>query len=261
MIRGTVEVLEAVGPLNAFLSDLHGPTDHIARTMSRLVPFPHDIGSFHDADLLDLNVSVRAGALESQSAQVEAWARYATGARVAQVRDYYVAELTRIGAAIDPDMSRHSASSHVASATLDDDRSTRLRISVEECPGYRAVKLAVAYDGFDHRTHFSQFADWHNGSAPVAFGLPPTGVEISTFADGRRRNTLVLYSTYYDCPETSWSVGRAMVGDRIDELGWTYREPREGIMFIQDGSFDAETHVLGDENSSSVTFVGEFQLD
>ncbi len=35
---------------------------------------------------------------------------------------------------------------------------------------------------------------------------------------------------------------------------------REGMMFIQDGHFDAETHVLGDDHSSSVTFVGEFQL-
>ena len=51
-----------------------------------------------------------------------------------------------------------------------------------------------------------------------------------------------------------------MVDRRMNELGWTYREPREGIMFIQDGYFDAETHVMGDDHSSKVTFVGEFQL-
>lgn len=36
--------------------------------------------------------------------------------------------------------------------------------------------------------------------------------------------------------------------------------PREAMMFIQDGHVDAETHVLGDDHSSSVTLVGGFQL-
>jgi hypothetical protein len=36
--------------------------------------------------------------------------------------------------------------------------------------------------------------------------------------------------------------------------------PREAMMFIQDGHVDAETHVLGDDHSSSVALVGEFQL-
>jgi hypothetical protein len=258
--RGTVEVLDAVGPLNAFLIDLHGPTDDIARTMSRLVPFPAEVGSFFDAELLDLNVSVQTGVAESEGAAVEAWARYATGARVSQVRDFYIAELTRVGATVDVPALASQLGGHVVSATLDDAAQTRYRVMVEESLGYRAVKVIVSYGNYDHRGLFGRFADWHNGSAPVTSGMAPTGVEISTFANGRRHGTLVLYSTDYACPQTSVHAGRAMVDTRIGELGWTYREPREGMMFIQDGHFDAETHVLGDDHSSSVTFVGEFQL-
>lgn len=254
-----MEVLDAVEPLNAFLTDLHGPTDSIARTMSRLVPFPEDIASFHDADLLDLNVSVRADEFAAGTASVEAWARYATGARVGQVRDFYIAELTRVGATIDVPPSTSQLGGHMLSATLADARATRLRVMVENFHGCRSVKVIVSYSDYNHHALFARFADWHNGSAPVTSEVP-TGVEISTFANGRRPSTLVLYSTDYECRQTSFQDRRAMVDSRFDELGWTYREPREGIMFIQDGSFDAETHVLGDDHSSSVTFVGEFQL-
>ena len=259
-IRGTVEVIDAVGRLNAFLIDLHGPTDNIARTMSRLVPFPEDAGTIFDADLLDLNVSVQADGVGSETARVEVWARYATGARVSQVRDFYISELTRAGATIDIPTQASSLTCHVVSATLADDAKTRYRVVVEGLPGYRAVKVIASYDNFDHRQLFADFADWHNGSAPVHPECPPTGVEISTFANGRRPSTLVLYSTNYECERTSIKDRRAMVDFRINEQGWTYREPREGIMFIQDGTFDAETHVLGDDHNSSVTFVGEFQL-
>ena len=259
-IRGTVEVLDAVAPLNAFLCDLHGPTDNIARTMSRLVPFPGDIGSLADADLLDLNVSVRADAEGSETAKVEAWARYATGARTAQVRDFYRAELSRVGATIDVPPTAERSGGHLLSATLADAAKTRFHVIADNSNGYRSVKVKVNYGNFDHRSLFVQFADWHDGNAPVQSECAPTGVEISTFANGRRPNTLVLYSTDYDCPRTSCEARRVMVDTRIDELGWTYREPREGIMFIQDGHFDAETHVVGDDRSSSVTFVGEFQL-
>lgn len=255
-----MEVLDTVGRLNAFLCDLHGPTDNIARTMSRLVPFPEDVGSFVDADLLDLNVSVRADVDGSATAQVEAWARYATGARIGQVRDFYRSGLILAGATIDVPPTAEWSGGHLISATLADAAKTRFHVVVNSANGYRSVKVIVNYGNFDHRPLFEQFADWHNGSAPVTSGVAPTGVEISTFASGRRPNTLVLYSTDYDCPQTSCQVQRAMVDTRIDELGWTYREPREGIMFIQDGHFDAETHVVGDDQSSSVTFVGEFQL-
>ena len=227
--------------------------------MSRLVPFPEDIGSFHDADLLDLNVSVRADELGNGTATVEAWARYATGARVSQVRDFYMAELTRVGATIDVPSSASQLGGHVLSATLDDGNRTRFRVMVDNFHGCRSVKVVVSYSEYKYQALFARFADWHNGSAPVT-SESPTGVEISTFANGRRPSTLVLYSTNYECQQTSFQDRRAMVDSRFDELGWTYREPREGIMFIQDGSFDAETHVLGDDHSSSVTFVGEFQL-
>lgn len=254
-----MEVIDAVGPLNAFLIDLHGPTESIGGTMSRLVPFPDDVGSFPDADLLDLNVSVRVSEFGGEAATVEAWARYATGARVAQVRDFYIAELTQVGATIHVPSSTSQLGGHVVSATLDDDRATHYRVMVENFHGCRSVKVIVSYGGYDHRALFGRFAHWHNGSAPVT-SESPTGVEISTFANGRQPNTLVLYSTDYACRQTSFQDRRAMVDSRFDEMGLTYREPREGIMFIQDGTFDAETHVLGDAHSSSVTFVGEFQL-
>ena len=53
---------------------------------------------------------------------------------------------------------------------------------------------------------------------------------------------------------------RVAVDHCIDERGWSYIEPREGIMFIRDSLFDAETHIDGDETSSSVRFVGEFTM-
>ena len=183
-----MEVLDAVGPLNAFLCDLHGPTDHIARTMSRLVPFPEDVGSFPDADLLDLNVSVRADIFGSDCADVEAWARYATGARVSQIRDFYLTELTRAGATIDVPAHLDRTTSHIVSAALADQALPSFRVTVEEFSGYRSVKVTVSYSTFEYRSLFARFAHWHNGNAPVRSGLPPTGVEISTFANGRRAN-------------------------------------------------------------------------
>lgn len=228
--------------------------------MSRLVPFPLEIGSFHDADLLDLNVLVHAHEFDAAEASVEARARYTTGARISQVHDFYMAEFTRVGATIAVPSTLARQSGHVLSATLNDDAKTRFRVMVDSFAGCRSVKVIVSYHGYDHRALFSRFADWHNGIAPVTAENLPTGIEISTFADGRRPGTLVLYSTDYTCRHTSCTDRRAMVDGRIDELGWTYHEPREGIMFMHDGHFDAETHVLGDDHSSSVTFVGEFQL-
>lgn len=228
--------------------------------MSRLVPFPDEVGSFEDADLLDLNVSVALSDRNAETAEVEAWARYATGARTTQVSEFYRSELMRCGALVDVPRPGEQPEGHLVSATLNDERKTRFHVMVDHANGYRAVKVIVKYDRYDHHTLFAQFADWHSGTAPVSSGFEPTGVEISTFANGRSPNPLVLYSTNYGCDETPRSVRRAMVDSRLDELGLTYREPREGIMFIQDGHFDAETHVVGDDRSSSVTFVGEFQL-
>ena len=255
-----VDTISAVEPLNAFLSDLHGPTDDIARTMSRLVPFPRDIGSFPDADLLDLNVSVRVNEADSDRASVQAQARYTTGARLSQVHAFYLAEFTRVGAAFSLPSPSSRQNGHVLSATLPDPARTRCRVMVDSFGGCRWVKVIVNYDGYDHRDLFSRFAHWHNGRAPVDAHNRPTGVEIGTFANGREPGALVLYSTDYRCRQTPWADRRAMVDSRINELGWTYREPREGILFIQTGNFDAETHVLGDNHSSSVRFVGEFHL-
>ncbi len=239
--------------------------------MSRLVPFPDDIRSLPDADLLDLNVLVSADVHGGRRdvAFVEARARYATSASASHIRDFYHSQFARAGAATIhrvPSFLAASAAGVVASSDgglsvlLADDRRTRCDVAIADFGGYRAVTVVARYGGFDPRSVFERFARWHNGSAPVSIVSEPTALEISTFASGREPNTLVLYSTDYASPTTPRLERRAMVDSRITELGWSYREPREGIMFFQDGLFDAEAHVMGDETSSNVTFVGEFQL-
>jgi len=240
---------------------MHGPTDNIARTMSRLVPFDEGIASLPDADLLDLNVLVVSDVCtgRSDTAVVEARARYATSYRVPLVFDFYEQEFERVGAVPAPASLTDLADSPADFTMILADGHTRFEVSVTPAAGYRIVKVLVRYDGFDPRPIFDRFAHWHSGRAPIDADQP-TAVEISTFASGRRPETLVLYRTDYECPGTPWSTRRAMVESRIDELGWTYNEPREGIMFIHVDGFDTETHVLGDEHGSNVTFVGEFQL-
>lgn len=259
--RGTVEVLDAVDPINRLLCELHGPAESIGHTMSRLLPFPCEISSLPDAELLDLNILVNAGAYRNRAASaVEARARYATGARVEQVRAFYVDQLERAGATICRPEVVGNGTNALLRAVLADGSRTDYVVSIDECRGYRAVKVTVSYEGFDARDAFETFAGWHNGVAPVDELTEPTGFEISTFSHGREPGALVLYSTYYECPRTSRMARRAAVDQRVSELGWTYREPREGIMFMQAGQFDAETHVMGDDTSSNVTFVGEFAL-
>lgn len=230
--------------------------------MGRLVPFPDEIGSLADADLLDLNVLVTAdvpGGRRDRSF-VEARARYATSARVHQVRTFYLNEFSRAGAALIQQIPPATDNFRELSFFLADDNRTRYDVCIDDFGDYRAVKVVVRYGAFDQREVFDRFARWHSGNVPVSAIHQPTALEISTFASGRQPNTLVLYSTYYACPTTPRSERRAMVANRMHELGWTYHEPREGIMFIQGGHFEAETHVVGDEISSNVTFVGEFQL-
>lgn len=230
--------------------------------MSRLVPFPDKIGSLPDADLLDLNVHVAAdvhrGRLDTSF--VTARARYATDARLLQIREFYLTEFAQAGAAMIQQIRPDTDDISELSFFLPDDDRTRYDVAIDDFDGYRAVKVAVRYGGFDPGEVFDRFARWHNGNAPVSAMNPPTALEISTFASGRQPNTLVLYSTCYACPTTPRSVRRQMVDTRIDELGWTCHEPREGIIFIQDESFDAEAHVMGDDTGSNVTFVGEFKL-
>lgn len=256
-----MDFFDAVRPLNQLLCEMHGPTDNIARTMSRLVPFPDGVPSLPDADLLDLNVLVESDVCTGRgdAAVVEARARYATSHRVAQVFDFYERGLERAGAVPAPVSTGDLSESPADLAMVLADGRTRFDVSVTVASGYRIVKVLVRYDRFDPGPIFDRFAHWHSGKAPIDTDQP-TAVEISTFASGRRPETLVLYRTDYECPATPWSIRRAMVESRIDELGWTYNEPREGIMFIHVDGFDTETHVLGDEHGSNVTFVGEFQL-
>jgi len=275
-----VEVLNAVEPLNHFVCDLHGPSSSIARTMRRLVPFPEHIESLPDADLLDLSVAVSAtggllmGALRSRGipsgtglASVQASGRYATSARMSQIEAFYRDQFERAGASMgvrrEPHGFRLALEADVA-WTVDPSHTqltvSSYRVSITEERGYRSVRVAVGYEGFDHREIFERFAEWHNGDAPVPSMGRPTGIEISTYASGRKPETIALYTTHYHCDEVPHTTVRTLVDDRIRELGWGYREPREGIMFMSDAAFDAETHVLGGDDGSTVTFVGEFQL-
>lgn len=228
--------------------------------MRRLVPFPDEVGSLCDAELLDLNVLVSTDVARGpdDTATVEVRARYATSSRLHQVREFYDAEFARAGARSAPTNAPPLAETEADSAMVLTD-GTRYDMSVTPADGYRIVKVSAKYCGFDPHPIFDRFARWHNGTAPVAVDQP-TALEISTFANGRRPETLVLYRTEYECPSTPWSVRRAQVDNFFRALGWSYNEPREGIMFIQDGLFDAETHVSGDETGSNVAFVGEFQL-
>ena len=229
--------------------------------MNRLVPFPTGVASLPDAELLDLNVVVTADPVHGRSAaSTEARGRYATGARVSQVRSFYLEQFEQLGAVINTSGAHGNGTNAVIRATLRDELATQYSVVVDALAGYRAVKVTARYAGFDARTAFATFARWHNGVAPVEEQSEPTGFEISTFANGRAPGALVLYSTYYDCPQTSIAAQRALVDQRVEQLGWSYHEPREGIMFMHDGQFDAETHVMGDATSSNVTFVGEFAL-
>lgn len=228
--------------------------------MGRLVPFPAEVGSLPDAEILDLNVlvttDVRRGSADR--AAVEVRARYATSSRVRQVVEFYDAEFALSGAIAAPSNAPAPADT-AAEFAMVLTSGIRYDVSVTSAVGYRIVKVGATYCGFDPRPIFDRFARWHNGTAPVAVDKP-TALEISTFANGRRPETLVLYRTDYECTSTPRSVRRAQVDGFIRALGWSYNEPREGIMFIHDGLFDAETHVSGDDTGSNVAFVGEFQL-
>ena len=238
--------------------------------MGRLVPFPETVASLPDADLLDLSLTVATDETlpPGSSAVVRVSARYATSARRSQIDTFYTEALDAAGATSVHRSESCSGHRLVLEAVLpwtppgqiSPSTLTTYRVTVDEDRGYRSVKIAVRYDNFDHHQIFDRFATWHNGDAPVSTVSQPTGLEISTFATGRLPSTVVLYTTHYHCPQTPRQVRRAIVDDRIRQLGWDYREPREGIMFMRDAAFDAETHVSGDDRSSVVTFVGEFQL-
>jgi len=252
-----VQVAETVLPLNELLARLHGPTDCIGSTMRQLVDFP-DVATPEYTDILDLRLAVDVDPLTNgATAKVSAMVRYSTSMRRQQVVEFYTEAL---GGSSVLALNPASVDQPAVSALLRDTASTRVGIAIDDFPGYRSVKVMVDYEGFDHHELFDRFAGWHNGTAPVTSYCPPTGVEINTFASGRGPSTLVLYSTSFSCPETSEDDRRAMVDTEIERRGWTYREPREGIMFIQDGEFEAETHIEGDSEGSTVTFVGEFQL-
>ena len=135
----------------------------------------------------------------------------------------------------------------------------RCRVSASRERGYRSVRVAVGYVNFDHRAIFERFANWHGGEAPVPATSTPIGIEVATFASGRKPETLALYTTRYR-DERSLADTRGCVDTRVREGGWGYIEPRPGIMFLRDGSFEAELHVGRDSDGSTVAFVGEFQL-
>lgn len=251
-----------VRSINGAVCDLHGPTENLARTMSSLVAFPDQISALPDADVLDINLLVNTDALRGQPhvATVASSVRYATSARLHQVLSFYRREFAEARAI--------AGLRGLAEASADDrgstlayilaDGATRYRVSVVNFGGYRAVRAHVEQRGFDPRDVFERFAGWHNGTAPVTTESP-TALEISTFASGRKPSTLVLYRTDYECT-IPVLLRRVMVERRLRELGWTYTEPRQGILFLQGGTFDAETHLDGDARWSNVSFVGEFQL-
>jgi hypothetical protein len=274
----TVDVAGRVLPMNEFVYGLHGPTDSITKTMRELAYFPQ-VATPDDAVVLDLHASVslagsprgRAGSSADEpyslSPQADASrggstasfsVRFATGLRRNELLDWFASDLgERSVVAANPDASVGESS---VSALLSDEHQTRLNVMIDDFPGYRSVRVVADYTGFDHGPLFERFGDWHNGTAPVSPSTRQSGIEINTFACGVGPSALVLYSTHYCCSGTSRDDQRAVVDSHIQARGWTYHEPRDGILFIRDGEFDAETHLEGDHRSSSVTFVGEFQL-
>ena len=250
-----VNVHKTIGPLNDFLLDLHGPTDDIAQTMSKLVPFPSEIGTIPDSELLDLSLRVAVDPCSPDDlAQVSVQARYATGARLGQIELFYLDEFDRAQAT-----TMNEAETDGIEAVLPD-RQTFYGVRSSRCRGYRSVRVSVEYGGFDPRQIFERFSSWHSGQAPVPLLSEPTAIEINTFRRGRGPEIVVLYGTCWDSPDMSSAERRVDVDNCINERGWSYVEPREGIMFIRDSMFDAETHIEGDDSSSTVRFVGEFTM-
>jgi|GEM_PF-6583486 len=235
--------------------------------MGRLVRFPDLIESLPDADLLDLSVSASLEDRASVAGHIQAHARYASAASVPQIERFYVRQFDKAGATA---IQRHESAEGNrvvfdlelpwSPCPLRPDVTTAFQVEMTANRGYRSVRVKTAYDSPDVRDLWHRFSRWHNGDAPVTADCRPTGLEVTTYATGRQPRTQVLYTTHYHCDETSGDARRAGVEDRIRELGWNYRETREGILFMRDVAFEAETHVIGDDQSSVVTFVGEFQL-
>lgn len=253
------EAVATIAPLNAFLRELHGATDNVGETMQRLVPFPVSIGSLPDAELISFALKMQRVS-DGECVDVQVEARYATSARVRQVADFYHREFARVGSASREPIESSLSDGITLEAQLLDHYATRYRVTAGGVRGYRSVKVAASYVYRDSDDLLGRLAEWHVGLAPVVAGSEPTAVEVATFAKGRLPETTVLYSTSFACAATSLAERRAFVDQALEERGWTYIEPRDGILFVSTGKFDAEIHLDGNAASSALTFVGEFQL-
>ncbi len=249
-----------VGPLNGCLRRLHGPTQCVGATMSTIVPFPTTIGSLEDADVLDLNVELSTTNDEGRpSGRVEASVRYATGAKLDQVSDFYRREFTTAGVEPVEPVILLDRPSVGLETWLPDQDGTSYRVSIDDHGSYRSVRVTVGYEGCDHTSTFARFASWHDGAAPVGTAKA-TAIEISSFGNFRQTNTTVLYTTRYSCERTSPEAMRQVVTDELTRSCWSHTEKVEGILFIQGAPFEAEVHLAEHESGSVVSFVGEFQL-
>lgn len=250
-----MQALEKIEPLNAFLRGMHGPTADVAATMAAFMPFPDPVESFEDADVLDLTLRFDTeGDGGARLATVSVAVRYATFASTELIVDWYRSGLRRLGLQVEIESS-DDGSTRITTELAD---GTRYRVKTMPYSGSRSVKISMQYlHPLD--AVFDRFASWHNGDAPWPTESEPTMIEIATFAQGRGPQTLVLYTTELAGP-TPVRAQRSMVDRLLDQVGWTYDEPRPGILFLRDGAYPAETHIHGDSSSSAVTFVGEFRL-
>lgn len=251
-----MRALETIEPLNAFLRDMHGSTVDISRTMAAAVPFPDPIESFEDADVLDLTLRIEAAAAETAMPSVSASVRYASSAGEQLIVDWYRSGLHRLGLRTQITADDEVGSTQIATMLAD---GTSYRVKIVPHSGYRSVKVSLSYEHASSNDLFARFAAWHNGDAPWSPEAEPTMIEIATFAQGRGPSTLVLYTAELS-GSTPVQTQRSMVDEMLEQTGWTYHEPRPGILFLRDAGYPAEAHVHGDSRGSAITFVGEFQL-